>query len=51
MASLLLELELSSWIMWTAEEMRPTLLIALTGGLVTITVITGKMQEWFASKV
>ena len=45
MASLVVELDLSSWMMWAAEGMRPTLLIALTGGLVTTTVVIVKMQE------
>ena len=44
-ASLFMELELSFWIMWTAEGMRPTLLIALTMELVSITVVIVKMQE------
>ena len=50
-ASLFMELELSFWIMWTAEGMRPTLLIALTMELVSITVVIVKMQEWFVHKV
>ena len=45
MASLVVELELSSWIMWAAEEMRQTLMIALIEELVSITVVTMKMQE------
>ena len=45
MASLVVELELSSWIMWTAEEMRQTLMIALTMELVSTTVVTVKMLE------
>ena len=45
MASLVVELELSSWIMWTAEEMRQTLLTVLTEELVSTTVVTVKMLE------
>ena len=43
--SLALELDLSSWMMWNAEGMRQTLMIALTVELVSITVFTVKMQE------
>ena len=48
-ASLILELDLSSWMMWTAEGMRQTLLIVITMDLETITVVIVKMQEWFVS--
>ena len=43
--SLVLELDLSSWMILTAEEMRQHLMIALTVELVTTTVIMVKMQE------
>ena len=36
LAYLVLELDQSSWIIWAAEEMRQTLMIALTGGLVSL---------------
>ena len=42
---LVLELDPSTWMMLTAEEMKQTLLIALTMELVTITVFMVKMQE------
>ena len=43
--SLVLELDLSSLTMWNAKGMRQTLMTALTTKLVSITVITVKMQE------
>ena len=43
--SLVLELDLSHWMMWAVEEMRQTSLIALTVELVTTTVVMMKMQE------
>ena len=46
-----LPLEISSWIMWAAEEMKQTSLIAHTMELVSTTVITGKMQGWSVRKV
>ena len=49
--SLFVGLDQSSWIMWTAEGMRWTLMIALTMELVSITVVIMKMQEWFVQKV
>ena len=45
MASLVLELELSFWMMLTAEGMRQTLMNALTMELVSTTVVIVKMQE------
>ena len=44
-ASLVLELDLSSWIMWAAEEMRQASVVALTEELASMTVIMMKMQE------
>ena len=44
-ASLVLELDLFSWIMWAVEGMRQILMIALTMDLVSTTVVTVKMQE------
>ena len=49
--SLARELDLSSWIMWTAEGMRQSLLIATTMELVTTAVHIFKMQEWYVNKV
>ena len=43
--SLFVELDLSSWMMWAAEGMRQTLLIALTEELAVMTVIMVKMLE------
>ena len=43
--TLVLGLALSSWIMWTAEGMRQSLLIATTMELVTTAVHIFKMQE------
>ena len=43
--SLVMELDLSSWIMWAAQETRQTLIIALTLELVSTTVFMVKMQE------
>ena len=43
--SLVLELDLFSWIMWAAEGMRQILMIALTMDLVSTTVVTVKMLE------
>ena len=48
---MVLKLDLFSWMMLTAEEMRQTLMIALIGELVTMTVVTVKMQEWSVHKV
>jgi len=42
---LALELDPSSWMMWTAVGVRQALMSALTEGLVSTTVITVKMQE------
>jgi len=42
---LALELDPSSWMMYTAEGVRQALMSALTEGLVSTTVITVKMQE------
>ena len=42
---MVLELDLSSWIMWAAEGMRQALMIALTEELVSMTVIMVKMLE------
>ena len=44
-ASLVLELDLSSWIMWAAEGMRQASVVALTEELVSMTVIMVKMLE------
>ena len=43
--SLVLELDLSHWMMWAVEEMRQTSLIVLTEELVITTVVMMKMQE------
>ena len=51
MVSLLLELDLSSWIMWTAEGMRQMSVVAPTMELGSTTVVTVKMQEWSVNKV
>ena len=42
---LVMELDPSSWMMWVAEGMRPTLMIVLTTYLVSITAGIMKMQE------
>jgi len=44
-ASLALEMDPSSWMMWPAEELRQTLLTVLTVGLASMTVTTLRMQE------
>ena len=44
-ASLFVELDLSSWIMWAAEGMRQISMIVLTMDLVSTTAITVKMLE------
>ena len=49
--SLFMELDRSSWIMWTAEGMRQTLLIVPTEELASTTVFTVKMLEWSVNKV
>ena len=46
-----MELDPSSWMMWAAEGMRQTLMIALTTYLVSITAGIMKMQEWSVWKV
>ena len=52
LAYLVLELDQSSWIIWAAEEMRQTLMIALTGGLVSLGhVHILKTREWSVCKV
>ena len=43
--SVFVDLNLSSWMMWAAEGMRQTLLIALTMELASTTVVTVEMQE------
>ena len=51
MHSLAVGLDLSSWMMCTAEEMRQTLMIVLTMVLVSTTVFIVKMQEWSVRQV
>ena len=48
---MVLELDLSSWIMWAAEGMRQASVVAFTEELVSMTVIMVKMQEWCVHKV
>ena len=51
MAPFLLELDPSSWTMWTAVEMRQSWVVALIMELVSTTVITMKMLELHVHKV